>query len=1089
MSAVTLLRTINPGAGALKAVAWSPDSSRLATGGSNGDVSVWSTDGRCLWHVEGYSEKIATITWSPDGELVAYGTVGAGASVAICFACDGRMLLRKSNEANTWALGWSHDAARMLLATGPGNDYSSAQVFVVRTGEPLFDLVGHTTWIDSAAWSPSGTYLATGSEDRTVRVWRALDGQCVQVLEAHQGKVFGLAWSKDGARLLSGSDDRTLRVWDPLSGTCMKCWEVLHPIEQTVSWAEVAGLVCAGRGHRIYSDSQGRGSHISIWSGIDGQLISNIDGHDDDVMQAEFSPDGTRLASVSHDGTLRIWDVSGLRRRVETAGTPSAARYVHRQAHSVGRLVAAEANEREMWVPIGLEHQAAMADPRCVGSFVTESGDRLPSLAVHPEGRLLATGSGDGHVRLWDLATGATRWQGQATHADGVVDLAFAPDGQTLASAGADASIRLWSTVTGCDEGQLNGHRDVVTSQSWSPDGAGLASASKDGSIRVWDVNGMRESGCLLTGDQTMWSVAWSADGELLATGGNGVLRVLDVRSGRTVHDLQTGASLDGVAWSPGGGTFASAARERIHLWDRRSGEQINSWRSHEGEWATPAAWSPDGRLLASCPNHRESEGLDPGVGLRIWEAESGRLVACLPFPERDSWRVAWSPDGGFIASSHSSGPEDVFRIWDVREFMTDGAFWGAPAASTAGGPTPALAAALRPLPAALAQLAAMNLAAPLSWVLQLDALLGADTEDLPAPVHALRQHAGVRGLRQLRWPRPARLGLMALLLRGLPLQDWAPPAALTPSRLRQALEVALAGPECPPQAPDLPVAALLVAAQSIDDRQLALLTLLGADAVASDPALPLRLARDVPKLPPMALQQRKLLGRRLRLDEGSQVQGSGAGTEHAGIALQGDFRSLLPSQLLLPQDLFESRYLRHELLFRARSGHEPPRLRPTVLVLDVTAPCFGPVEDVTRLAAHVVAATLIQRGLPVVLVTTGGAGTVQALSRPADLLAIWTRRSLEPLQLRASLATARAMGHTLNNGALQPPAVLLLTHAWFGTDEPSPPDTEDLRALFVQYPKQDIAPPFAAQCSRWRSLPHQGAQDNIEVVMGDLLA
>src|SRR5262249_54634122 len=146
-------------------------------------------------------------------------------------------------------------------------------------------------------------------------------------------------------------------------------------------------------------------------------------------------------------------------------------------------------------------------------------------------------------------------------------------------------------------------------------------------------------------------------------------------------------------------------------------------------------------------------------------------------------------------------------------------------------------------------------------------------------------------------------------------------------------------------------------------------------------------------------------------------------------------------------------------------------------------------VEETTRLAAHIVAATLLQQQLKVVLVTTGGTGTVETLTRPGDLVSIWTQRSVQPLQLKASLAAARAMGRTLP--AEGPPAaggVLPVTHAWLGADEQELPAREELRALFVQYPGQQVTPPFAAACQRWECVK-PGQREGLDAVMGRLLA
>ncbi len=181
---------------------------------------------------------------------------------------------------------------------------------------------------------------------------------------------------------------------------------------------------------------------------------------------------------------------------------------------------------------------------------------------------------------------------------------------------------------------------------------------------------------------------------------------------------------------------------------------------------------------------------------------------------------------------------------------------------------------------------------------------------------------------------------------------------------------------------------------------------MLGPDAVAADPALPLRLLPQVPNLPALNASQRRLLGVRLRLAErGGQASGRNPAAERALVGgvesgrLRTDWSALLPSQLALDKQLLAYRYARGELLFRAYELAEPPRLRPTVLLLDTSPPTFGPVEASTRLAAFLVARTLHAASVPMVLVTPTDQGEqVLALERSTDLLEIWTQRTLQPL-------------------------------------------------------------------------------------------
>jgi ATP-dependent Clp protease ATP-binding subunit ClpC len=205
---------------------------------------------------------------------------------------------------------------------------------------------------------------------------------------------------------------------------------------------------------------------------------------------------------------------------------------------------------------------------------------------------------------------------------------------------------------------------------------------------------------------------------------------------------------------------------------------------------------------------------------------------------------------------------------------------------------------------------------------------------------------------------------------------------------------------------------------------------------------------------------------------------------------LLSDWGALLPSQLAMPKIVQTYRYIRGELLFRAREMAEPPRLRPTVLLLDVSPPCFGPVEAITRLAAFTMAQSLRKVGVPVVLVTNGdGVGdseTVLELRHPQDLLEIWTMRSLKPANAKRCLQLANVMRESLRDGEGLEPVIIVLTQPWFGAEEEIK-EVKELRGLFVQYPGYHTRPVLADVCEIWHSL-EPGQTRGLGQVLGRLM-
>lgn len=378
----------------------------------------------------------------------------------------------------------------------------------------------------------------------------------------------------------------------------------------------------------------------------------------------------------------------------------------------------------------------------------------------------------------------------------------------------------------------------------------------------------------------------------------------------------------------------------------------------------------------------------------------------------------------------------------------------------------------LRFLPISLAQMHRLGIYPPLSLVQDLLNLTGGQPVD--NPLAQLARDTRISELIALHWSAPARIGLVTLLLHKIPFSGWEPPSGISPREISNALQAGLKGEPIEPQAPPPPISLLQEAAKLINEQLLSLLTILGERAVAAEPALPLRLLSRLPNLPALSSLQRQLLGVRVCFgDQTGRSIGNAPGAERGQVSgvetsSRTDWSSLLPSQLALPQPVLNYRYQRGELLFRTRELAEPPRLRPTVLLLDITPPVFGSIEAITRIAAFAVANFLREAEIPVVLITTGDKQEqIMPLDNPQDLVEIWTQRTISPANEVRSLKLANAIRTNLKDESGLEPIILLLTHPWFGADYKISP-IPGLRGLFVQYPSFQVQPTIANLCERY---------------------
>jgi TPR repeat protein len=218
-----------------------------------------------------------------------------------------------------------------------------------------------------------------------------------------------------------------------------------------------------------------------LWDARSGASLAVLEGHQDWVTSAAFSPDGQRVVTASHDKTARLWDAR------------SGASLAVLEGHKSGVYSAAFSPDSERVVTASSDKTARLWDARSGASLAVLEGHKsgVYSAAFSPDSERVVTASSDKTARLWDARTGAplTVLEG---HKDSVSSAAFSPDGERVLTASEDNTGRLWDARTGAPLAALEGHASAVRSAAFSPDGERAVTASEDNSARLWELSNDR---------------------------------------------------------------------------------------------------------------------------------------------------------------------------------------------------------------------------------------------------------------------------------------------------------------------------------------------------------------------------------------------------------------------------------------------------------------------------------------------------------------------------------------------------------------------------------------------------------------------
>lgn len=299
------------------------------------------------------------------------------------------------------------------------------------------------------------------------------------------------------------------------------------------------------------------------------------------------------------------------------------------------------------------------------------------ALDWEPDGDRIASGGGDGVVRIWDANTAHTlltyrghKWLDKRVNwLPKIYTLAWSPEGLRVASAGDGKKVYVWDATTGQTITEYSGHSawllPNVFALAWSPKGNYIASACSAGTfdktVHIWNAKSGEtklryNSSYGAVPDFSVSSIAWSPDGQRIASAcGSKTIRLWDATYGKTISTFKTSSAyIYIIAWSPDGQRLALAnGNATAEILDASNGRILLTYRGHQ-DGVRDIAWSPDGKHIATASND---------TTVQIWNATSGQCLYTHEEHASMTTSVVWSPDGTRIASCSN---DKTVQIWQA---------------------------------------------------------------------------------------------------------------------------------------------------------------------------------------------------------------------------------------------------------------------------------------------------------------------------------------------------------------------------------------------------------------------------------------
>ncbi len=515
---------------------FSADGQWLAAGFQNNVIKLWETQtGQLKYTLEGHENWVHSVSISLDRKWLASG--GKDKTLRLWELNSAEVVLRQTlteHNGEVNSVAFSPDGK--WLASG-GDDRTiklweleSSKLLLRQTLEGHEGLVASVSFSSCERWfSPENEkWLASGSLDRTVKLWRFKNSETVlrKTFEGHNDQVLSTSFSPDNKWLVSGGLDKAVKLWRLGNNGVLP-----HNISEEHN-AIVWSVLVSKDGKWLASGSADK--TIKLWElGSRGALLrQTLTGHNDKVVTVSISSDGRWLASGSSDKTVKLWNL-------ESEGRAVLHQTLEGHDYTVWGTSISSDNQ---WLASGSGDKTIklwkLSDSGALLQQTLEGhSDQVRGISFSPDSKWLVSGSSDKTVKVWELnGEEASLCKTLVGHERDVFSVAISPNNKWLVSGSFDGTMRLWElNSTEVSPSQIfKGHKKDIVSVSFSPDSKWLASGSHDRTVKIWSLDTGKCKATIQGFITTVHSVAWQEFTEDLAKivigGSQGTMRIFQLK-------------------------------------------------------------------------------------------------------------------------------------------------------------------------------------------------------------------------------------------------------------------------------------------------------------------------------------------------------------------------------------------------------------------------------------------------------------------------------------------------------------------------------------------------------------------------------